>query len=260
MTKKSSEKTTNRMTSLREKASSVKPSVVKVICEHPQNGVLKQNLGSGFIVDPSGIVASNSHVVTSDVPENTRVVFDDGVEKECVEIIQRDNIHDLILFRIEGEDYPSLELGNFEEVEDGDEIFFCGYPLRSDHHTIHGGHVSCKFEENEINIIQVDGAVNSGNSGGPLLSMDNKVVGIITEKAGGIDRKLIHLSRVVRQNPGTGMKIIYTKPDGTRTSVDPQQALAQVIQIIHDYTNVGIGYAFSIEYLKNELSSGLDNA
>jgi len=238
---------------LTDKATNAKKSVVKVFSIIQRDGKTYGSAGSGFIVKNEGVVVSNSHVVINNDPTGTKVIFDDGDEKQCTEILFRDEQHDYIIFRIEGSNYQELQLGDYTDIDDGGEIYFCGFPLKSNHHTIHGGNISAKFEEGGINIIQIDGSVNSGNSGSPLFDMNEKVVGIVTQKAGGIDEKMLEISRMVKSNPGTGMRIVY-RGRGGGTSFDPQQALADVIQIIHDYTSVGIGYAFSIEYAKEKLN------
>lgn len=240
------------MPNLRNQTSNAKPSVVKVKSTIQQGSRTLESTGSGFIVKKEGILISNNHVVINDDPIGTKVIFNDGIEKQCTEIIYRDNQHDYIIFRIEQNDYQELLLGDYNDVEEGDEIYFCGYPLKSNHYTVHGGNVSSKFEENEIKIIQIDGSVNSGNSGGPLFNMDEKVVGIVSQKAGGIDDKLMGISNLVKSAP-TVMSIGYQLKNGQTINVDPTKSLAEVIQIIHDYTSVGIGYAFSIEYAKKKL-------
>ena len=241
------------MADLRDKATNAKPSVVKVISTLQQKTNTFQSTGSGFIVKTDGIVLSNSHVVINDDPIGTKVIFDDGVEKQCVEILFRDKQHDYIIFKIEGGDYQELQLGEYDDIKDGSEIYFCGFPLKSNHHTIHGGNVSSKFEEGGIRIIQIDGSVNSGNSGGPLLNMDDKVVGIITKKAGGVDEKLMEKSEYFKYSKSF-FQLVSKFPDGTEISVDPNKILGEVIEIIHDYTSLGIGYAFSIEYAKAKLN------
>ena len=124
------------MADLRDKATNAKPSVVKVISIIEQDGKTYVSTGSGFIVKNEGIVVSNSHVVINDDPVGTKVIFDDGVEKQCVEILFRDKQHDCIIFKIEGEDYQELQLGEYDDIKDGSEIYFCGFPLKSNHHTI----------------------------------------------------------------------------------------------------------------------------
>jgi len=242
------------MTTLRTHNTKTKPSVVKVITITSINpdGTREGSLGSGFLVGEEGVVISNSHVVTNDDPSATLVKLNDGTEKKCIEILHRDKKHDFVIFKIENGKYPFLKLGNYDDIEEGDDIYFCGFPLKSNHHIIHRGVVSSKFTEREINLIQLDGSVNSGNSGGPLLNFDDKVVGVITEKAGGIDKKLMNMSQFLKKAPPV-FTLDYTLSDGRKIKVDPTKSLAEVIEIIHDYTNVGIGYAFSIEYAKSKL-------
>ena len=241
------------MTNLRDRASKTKPAVVKIISTRPlPSGKALVSYGSGFLLDSSGLVASNSHVVLTDDPKDSGVVFHDGVQKNCIQIVYRDASHDFIILKIEGDDHPSLDLGNYNDVEEGDDIYFCGYPLRSNNHTIHGGWVSSKLNMNNINIIQLDASVNSGNSGGPLLNMEDKVVGIITRKAGGIDEKFLNIGKMVKNAPPT-MTVGYTLTNGRTINFDPIKSIGELVEIIHDYTSVGIGYAYSIEYLKDQI-------
>ena len=67
-------------------------------------------------------------------------------------------------------------------------IFLC---IFSCHHIISHGIVSALFSRDSIKIIQTDGSINSGNSGGPLLDMNDKVIGIITQKEGRLNKSLM---------------------------------------------------------------------
>ena len=238
---------------LRSKVTKSKKAVVKVISMVKiEGGGTFGSTGSGFIVNEEGILVTNSHVIINHKNAENSVQFADGTIKKCTKVIHNDPDHDFIILKIEESDYSVLELGEYDEIEEGDDIYFCGYPLMSNHFAINAGIISSKFTESNIRLMQIDGSVNSGNSGGPLLNMDDKVVGIVTQKAGGIDDKLLGISEIVKKSK-SGMVINYKFKDGREVKFDPQQALADVIQIIHDYTSVGIGYAFSIEYVKSKL-------
>jgi len=241
--------------SLRTKVSKIKPAVVKVVSIMGQNpdGSLIGSSGSGFLVCEDGVVVTNNHVIGNADPQSITVRFHNGIVKQCTQIMCRDQPRDFAVMRIEDGSYPKVDLGDYDDLAEGDSVYFCGYPLRSNFHTIHHGIVSSKFVERGVRIIQLDGSVNIGNSGGPLLGMNNKVVGIITAKAGGIDERLMSLSDFVKKAP-TVFTLDWELSDGQVVKVDPTKTLADVIEIIHDYTNVGIGYAFSIEYAKSELA------
>lgn len=207
--------------------------------------------GSGFVVNSAGYIITNSHVLIRTEPENNFVQFSDGTRRQVERIVERDASHDYAILKIEDEEYCPVELGDFSDCQEGDEVFFCGYPLFSAHHVIHKGIISSKFNDGINEKIQLDASVNSGNSGGPLFSINEKVIGIITEKAGGIDKEMSDISDFVLRAP-----TIFTTNwtvNGRTVALDPTKQLAKVVKIIHDYTNVGIGYAYSISYVKTAL-------
>jgi len=228
---------------LREKAVFAKPSVVKILSTiDTQNGASQTSLGSGFVVSKDGVVITNSHVLLTDDPASIIIRFSDGIEKPCINFLYRDQAHDFAILRIEKGDYSFLTLGGYDGVEEGDQIYFCGYPLYSNYHIIHGGNVSAKFTNKGIDVIQIDGSVNSGNSGGPLINMKNEIVGIVSRKAGRLDQELETLAK----RPPSGARILIG-------GVDPVSSVKKTIEFIRDYSSVGIGFAFSIDYVKSEL-------
>ncbi len=77
--------------------------------------------------------------------------------------------------------------------------------------------------------------------------------GIITRKAGGIDEKLLYTANMIKSANSPSFITYTNNQTGEQFNFDPTKSFADVIQIIHDYTNVGIGYAYSIEYVKLEL-------
>lgn len=145
--------------------------------DSPQHG-----FGSGFLVDPKGVVLTNNHVVAG--ADQVRVTLHDGrkfVSKE----IRTDSRTDLALvyLDVKGENLPYLELGNSDSMEIGDRVLAFGAPfgLRG---TVTQGIVSGKGRSMNLNMyedfLQTDAAINPGNSGGPLVSLDGKVIGINT--------------------------------------------------------------------------------
>jgi serine protease Do len=139
------------------------------------------SLGSGVIVDPSGIVVSNHHVIRG--ADEITVVLADRREFEA-RIVLADERTDLAVLRIDakGERLPALELRDSDELEVGDLVLALGNPFGVGQ-TVTSGIVSA-LARTMVGItdlrffIQTDAAINPGNSGGALVSMDGRLVGI----------------------------------------------------------------------------------
>jgi serine protease Do len=145
--------------------------------------------GSGFIVDPKGVVLTNYHVVAG--ADQVEVVLADGRKFPSKEI-KTDPKTDLAIVRIEAKgDLPSLELGDSSAMEIGDRVLAVGAPFRLAGTVTHGI-VSAKGRSLHMNMyedfIQTDAAINPGNSGGPLVNLEGRVIGIdaaIKSRSGG---------------------------------------------------------------------------
>ena len=139
------------------------------------------SLGSGFVIDPKGIVITNNHVI-ADADEIT-VVFSDG-EKLDAEVIGRDSKTDIAVLKVKPEkSLQSVQFGDSAGLRVGDWVMAIGNPFGL------GGSVTLGIVsaiKRDINsgpyddFIQTDAAINRGNSGGPLFDMDGNVVGINT--------------------------------------------------------------------------------
>ena len=145
--------------------------------------------GSGVIVDPSGVILTNNHVVAGG--GKVMVRLQDGREFKAIDI-KTDPKTDLAVLRIEGAGtLPAARLADSSKVEIGDWVLALGQPFGLEG-TVTAGIVSAK--ERGIGItdredfIQTDAAINPGNSGGPLVDLDGEVVGIntaISSNSGG---------------------------------------------------------------------------
>ena len=141
----------------------------------------RSSLGSGFVIDASGIVVTNNHVI-ADADEIT-VNFADGTKLEA-ELIGRDPKVDIAILRVKP-DKPlkAVKFGNSNQARIGDWVMAIGNPLGLSG-TVTLGIVSAI--NRNINsgpydsFIQTDAAINRGNSGGPLFNMDGEVIGINT--------------------------------------------------------------------------------
>lgn len=148
-------------------------------------------LGSGVIVRPDGYILTNHHVI--DGAETVTVEFSDGRSLKA-EVVGSDAPSDLAVLKVEGNNLPTLALGDSDEVRVGDVVLAVGNPLGVGQ-TVTMGIVSAKgratggagdgsFED----FIQTDAPINQGNSGGALVSTTGQLVGInsqIMSRTGG---------------------------------------------------------------------------
>ena len=141
----------------------------------------QQNRGSGFIISKDGYILTNNHLVGG--AERVTIKLGDNRELTA-EIIGADRESDVAVVKIDANGLPTLELGDSDALEVGEWVIAIGNPFIFSH-TVTAGIVSAKgrsglgvaeFED----FIQTDAAINFGNSGGPLLNLDGKVVGINT--------------------------------------------------------------------------------
>jgi Do/DeqQ family serine protease len=143
----------------------------------------QRSLGSGVIVDPSGIVVTNHHVIES--AETVRISLADKREFDA-DVLLRDPRSDLAVLRIKDgqEKFPAVELGNSDETEVGDIVLAIGNPFGVGQ-TVTQGIVSA-VARTQVGVsdyqffIQTDAAINPGNSGGALVDLAGRVVGINT--------------------------------------------------------------------------------
>jgi serine protease Do len=152
---------------------------------------VEQSLGSGFIIDASGLIVTNAHVVKD--AQEVVVVLSNGQEYPA-KIALVDTPSDLGLLRIDpqGKTLPTARLGSSDNLEVGDIVLAIGNPFGVGQ-TVTSGIISALARSNtDINafdfFIQTDAAINPGNSGGPLVAMDGSVIGVnsaIFSKTGG---------------------------------------------------------------------------
>jgi serine protease Do len=139
------------------------------------------SLGSGFIIDPSGIVVTNNHVIAD--ADEISVILNDGTKLKA-ELIGKDTKTDLAVLKV-ASDKPlkSVKFGNSDKLRLGEWVIAIGNPF-SLGGTVTAGIVSARNRDINSgpydNYIQTDAAINRGNSGGPLFNLDGEVVGVNT--------------------------------------------------------------------------------
>lgn len=138
----------------------------------------RRGQGSGFIIDPNGIILTNNHVV--DGADEVTVHLTDKREFKA-KVIGTDPKTDIAVIKIEGKNLPVVKLGKSDDVKVGEWVAAIGAPFGLDN-TVTAGIVSAKSrnlpDEQFVPFIQTDVAVNPGNSGGPLFNMKGEVIGI----------------------------------------------------------------------------------
>ncbi|HKQ71568.1 MAG TPA: Do family serine endopeptidase, partial [Polyangiaceae bacterium] len=141
----------------------------------------QQALGSGFIVDPSGHVVTNAHVVED--ADQVKVKLADEREFSA-KVVGRDKRLDLAVLELNGaKNLPSVALGSSEVLRVGEYVVAIGNPFGLGH-TVTMGIVSAKDRAIGAgpydDFIQTDASINPGNSGGPLFNLKGEVIGINT--------------------------------------------------------------------------------
>ncbi|MFO7893967.1 MAG: Do family serine endopeptidase [Longimicrobiales bacterium] len=144
--------------------------------------------GSGFVFSADGYIVTNNHVVEN--ATEVQIMFADGRIYDDVEVVGRDPNTDMAVIKIEprnGDDLTPLEIGDSDALQVGDWVLALGNPL-SLGFTVTAGIVSAKGRNLNIipgefaleSFIQTDAAINRGNSGGPLVDLYGRVVGVNT--------------------------------------------------------------------------------
>lgn len=162
-----------------------------------QKGTQKQVIGggTGFFVSSDGYLVTNRHVV-SDANATYTVVTSDGKQYDA-KVLDRDPVNDLAVLKVEGVDFSTLELGDSDNLKTGQKAIAIGYALGKFTNTVSVGVISGQGRDIQASsglgsqvealqdLIQTDAAINHGNSGGPLLDINGKVVGVNVAVAEG---------------------------------------------------------------------------
>ncbi len=199
----------------------------------------RQGVGSGVIIDPSGIILTNNHVVAG--ADEVLVELSDGRQFKASDI-RTDEQTDLAVLRIEADEpLPAARLGDSDLMEIGDWVIAVGNPFELNG-TVSAGIISGKGRAlragKRTSFLQTDAAINPGNSGGPLVNLDGEVVGIntaIASNSGGyqgvgfaipsnlakwVTGQLIERGSVQRAYLGVGIERISGELAG-KLGVDP---------------------------------------
>jgi len=199
-------------------AEKVRPAVVRVRGVAPGergDADIDEGVGSGVVIVDTGVILTNLHVVTGS--EKVMVEFFDGHESEAA-VIGTKPEHDLAVLQAKSlpDDLFPATLRSTSDLQPGDEVVAVGFPFGIGP-SVSAGVISGlgrEFRSSEgkrtmTNLIQFDAAANPGNSGGPLITMDGEVVGIVTAILNpGRERTFIGIGFAVPiENAATGAGI-----------------------------------------------------
>jgi serine protease Do len=208
-------------------------------------------LGSGVIIDPSGIILTNNHVITG--ADKVVVQLADGRVFEASDI-KTDPETDLAVMTIKSDEtFPAAEMGDSDKLDIGDWVIAIGNPFALES-TVSAGIISAKGRSldkvRRAKFLQTDAAINPGNSGGPLVNLDGQIIGINTaifSQSGGyqgigfaipinlaewVTPQLIKNGSVKRAYLGISMDAI-TAENSKRLGVEPNQGVV-IVAVIED--------------------------
>lgn len=162
-------------------------TIVTSIADPELAGETRQFIGTGFILNREGMIATNQHVVGG--AETITVILSDGRELKGQEI-NSDRDTDLAIIKIDDRNMlPGIvTMGNSNDINVGEQVVAIGSPVsRNFAGTVTSGIISGKdrnvyIGDSVINYLQTDAAINEGNSGGPLFNAKGEVIGINTAK------------------------------------------------------------------------------
>ncbi|MEC4817194.1 MAG: HhoA/HhoB/HtrA family serine endopeptidase [Scytonema sp. PMC 1069.18] len=143
-----------------------------------------RGLGSGFVIEPDGVILTNAHVVNN--ADSVEVRFSNGQTLEG-KVLGQDTVTDIAVVKVSANNLPTVGLGNSKAVQPGQWAIAIGNPLGLEE-TVTVGVVSATDRsasdlgatDRRFGLIQTDAAINPGNSGGPLLNARGEVIGVNT--------------------------------------------------------------------------------
>jgi len=180
-----------------------------------------RSTGTAFCVHPSGLFITNEHVIRGSEKAEITLVLNPALETQRTlkaKVVRIDKDTDLALLRVEGaKDLPSLSLGSIEGVTELADVIAFGFPLgkalspnQKDAPAISvntGTVTSLRYKDKQLQFLQIDVAVTFGNSGGPVLDMNGKVIGVVVSGIGGGGKG------INQAIPVSKLERFLTKPD-----------------------------------------------
>lgn len=177
-------------TIITEVVEAVEPAVVTVVGNIPGQRTFfgftgdQEVSGSGFIISAEGYIVTNNHVIEG--VDDLSVILSDGSEIPAA-VISTDIFADLAVLKIDGQVPGIVVLGDSDKLKPGETVIAIGSPLGDFRNSVTTGVISATGRMLDTgqgyemeNLLQTDAAINSGNSGGPLVNLAGEVVGVNT--------------------------------------------------------------------------------
>ena len=188
--------------------------------------------GSGFIIDRAGVILTNAHVI--DGADKVTVTLKDGRVFEG-KVRGVDEVTDMAVVKINGDNLPVVTLGSSDQVQVGDWAIAVGNPLGLDNtvtlgiiSTLKRSSAQVGIPNKRLDFIQTDAAINPGNSGGPLVNAQGEVIGIntaIRADAMGIGFAIpIDKAKAIKDQLARGEKITHPYLGVQMTTLTPELA------------------------------------
>jgi len=254
-----------------ELISRVRSGVVQVLTKR---GGERVGSGSAFLV--RGGLATNSHVLRRGSPDTIllRLADTDAEDPEsyirlsvesCDKVVvaeSRESERDYVCLKLWEQEFNGryvFEFAPSDALSVGEQIVFLGFPFGMAQLTAHVGHVASIHEKKGVEIIQIHGSVNGGNSGGPLLDLKSgRVAGIVTRAVTGlIEEQFEELIEALRQNQAALGQVGAVMTIGGINLMQAiqasQAAMERIAQDLWRSANVGIGFAYSARYVRDEI-------
>lgn len=207
----------------------IKTSIAFIVTFGPESNYLGS--GSGFVFGKPEVIVTCNHVVKG--CNSVLVKFPGASNFVQAKIVLQDEEHDLALLKYDGDKKNPLKLGNLSEVTEGIEVLFAGYPVGLTDLTTHQGIISAITQDTTgITSYLIDGTVNSGNSGCPLMTNDGGVIGVVNAK---------------RWASGETLNKVQKMPPGALSLYNVD--LVGIYQALTDNVQIGIGAAVPASYI-----------
>jgi S1-C subfamily serine protease len=200
----------------------------------PGQGLTIKSKGSGFVFHNNDVMVTCNHVITGTDPI-IRVRFPDTSQGELINatVLIRDEEHDLALLKLSNTNRTPLIEADRTKIKEGMPVLFSGYPLSLVNLTTHQGVLSAIVSDaSGVTTYLIDGTVNSGNSGCPLMTIEGEVIGVVNAKR---REQNDVLSKVERMS--TGAVGIYNTD------------LIEILNALINNVQLGIGYAVPVSYI-----------
>ncbi len=205
-----------------------------------------EKVGSGFAITSDGQLATSVHVLNG--ASEWMVKFWGDAQHHPAKQVAQDADHDVAIIAVEHATRP-LALGEFRQVEPGDDVVWAGYPLAVWVPSFHKGMISYQGElplprtTGPTESLQMDGTINSGNSGGPVVDPhDGRVVAIVSAGMGQLSESV--MQHLQPERPTRGRATVRM------LGVDVPSAIEALIHEMDRNLQLGVGYGISVRYLE----------